>query len=61
MKLVMPTELIKALAENPSAKTKMESMSPSHKREYIAYVQEAKKTETYSRRSLKVIEMLKQA
>lgn len=50
-----------ALAENPSAKARLEGMSSSHKREYIGYVSAAKKTETRSRRALKVIEMLKQA
>ncbi len=45
-----PPSLSAALKRNAKAKTTYESFSPSHKREYIEWIGEAKTTETRDRR-----------
>ena len=50
--------IIKALAKNKSAKSAYEKLSPSHQREYIKWITEAKKEETREKRVSKMIEML---
>jgi bifunctional DNA-binding transcriptional regulator/antitoxin component of YhaV-PrlF toxin-antitoxin module len=54
----VPADLAKALEKFPQAKKKFEILSPSHQKEYAAYVDEAKKEETKKRRIAKVIKML---
>lgn len=53
-----PDYITKALAKNKSAKSVYEKLSPSHQREYIKWITEAKKEETREKRVSKMIEML---
>jgi uncharacterized protein YdeI (YjbR/CyaY-like superfamily) len=45
-----PPSLAKALARNAKAKTTYEGFSPSHKREYVEWISDAKTAETRDRR-----------
>lgn len=56
----MPPFFMAELRKNPKALAAYEAFSPSHKREYIEYVTEAKKEETRQRRMQKTIEWLTQ-
>ena len=47
---IVPPELEVALAKNKTARAAWEKMPPSHRREYVGYIDEAKKTETRVRR-----------
>lgn len=53
-----PPDLAAALAENAEAKAAWERLSPSHRREHVEYILEAKKPETRQRRVEKSIELL---
>lgn len=53
--LEIPPDIKRALAKSKVAKAKFEKMPPSHKREYLGYVLEAKKAETRTRRIEKMI------
>lgn len=44
--------------ENPEAKTLFENMSYTHKKEYIRWIEEAKKAETRENRKAKMITMI---
>ena len=46
----MPPDLKAALAKRPAAATAFTAMSPSHKREYIEWITDAKAAETRARR-----------
>lgn len=48
--LVMPAELVEALSTDAPARMQFEAMSPSHRREYLEWVCEAKRPETRTRR-----------
>ncbi len=52
-------DLAKALASNAAAREEWKKMSPSHKREHVKHVMEAKKPETRARRIAKTIETLR--
>ena len=54
----IPDVLNTLLSKNKKAFEKFSSMSPSHQKEYINYITEAKKEETQIRRAEKVLEML---
>lgn len=56
--LVVPPELKKALSKNKTAKTTFEKFSPSHKREYVEWINEAKTEPTRERRLATTIEWL---
>lgn len=56
--LETPPELATALANNPTARTAWNQLPPSHKREHIRFILEAKKPETRTRRAQKTIETL---
>ena len=56
--VVPPEDLQKALNSNPKAKEFFESLSFSHKREYVGWIHQAKKEETRQRRVQKTIELL---
>ena len=56
--LEIPKELENALKASKHAKAYFESIPPSHKKEYIVYITEAKKEETRLNRIAKTIEML---
>ncbi|HXG35828.1 MAG TPA: DUF3052 family protein [Dehalococcoidia bacterium] len=54
----LPNELLKLIEANPQARQAFDKLPPSHKREHIAYIDEAKKTETRQRRARRTLEML---
>ena len=56
--LVIPAELTAALRKNTRAQTAFESLSPSHKREYVEWIAEAKRDETRQRRVAATLELL---
>lgn len=46
----VPADLAAALKQNPKAQTAFKNFSPSHQREYIEWITEAKKPETKAKR-----------
>lgn len=58
--VVVPPELAAALRTDLEARRHFESLSPSGRREYAAYVAEAKRAETKLRRVDRSIELLRQ-
>lgn len=54
----VPADLAAALKKNAKARATFEGFSPSHKREYIEWITEAKRDETRQRRLGQAIEML---
>ena len=45
-----PADLTAALAKSPKAKVAFDALPPSHRREYTAWINEAKREETRARR-----------
>ena len=56
----VPADLKKAFRTEKEAKTFFEKLSYTHQREYVMWVNEAKREETRQSRILKAVEMLKQ-
>ncbi len=56
--VVVPAELRRALARSPRAKAEFERFPPSHQREVIGYITEARKPETRERRAAKTVQLL---
>ena len=56
--VVVPVELQRALAASPRAKAEFEKFPPSHQREAIGYIIEAKKPETRERRAARTVDLL---
>jgi len=56
--VTIPEELKRALNENPKAKAVFEKLSFTHQKEYVTWINEAKKEETRARRISKTMEML---
>ncbi len=56
--LVMPEELVTALKKNRKALATYEAFSPSHKREYLEWIQEAKTEATRQKRISTAIEWM---
>jgi uncharacterized protein YdeI (YjbR/CyaY-like superfamily) len=54
----MPADLRTALAKNRKAKATYDAFSPSHKREYLSWITEAKATDTRKRRLGQAIEWM---
>lgn len=54
----MPDYFAKALSKNKKAKDTFENFSPSHKREYLEWIVEAKTEETRNKRMVTAIEWL---
>lgn len=48
--LSVPADLMSALKKTPKARATFENFSPSHKREYVEWITEAKEAETRTRR-----------
>lgn len=57
--LVIPIELTKELKKDKEAKSIFDKLSYTHKKEYVKWVEEAKKEETRQRRVEKTVEVLK--
>lgn len=53
-----PTDLVTALQAHPKALGFFQRIPPSHRKEYIEYIEEAKKPETRARRIAKTMEMI---
>jgi hypothetical protein len=53
-----PADLLAALRNNPQARAAYEEMSPSHKREYIEWITDAKRDETRKRRVATAVEWI---
>lgn len=58
--LEIPAELQAVLDQNPQAKSVFEAFPPSHKKEYIVWIREAKREETRQRRLEQMLENLKE-
>lgn len=56
----IPEELAQALARDDVANAAFQGMPPSHQKEHIGYITEAKKPETRARRVEKTLERLRQ-
>jgi len=56
----IPKDMLKELKKDKAAKAFFEKLSYTHQREYVTWIEEAKKEETRQRRVTKTIEMLKQ-
>ena len=56
----VPPELAAELKKDKAAAAFFDKLSYTHKREYVTWINEAKKAETRQTRILKTIEMLKQ-
>jgi uncharacterized protein YdeI (YjbR/CyaY-like superfamily) len=56
----MPAQLLAALNKNKKAKTTFERFAPSHRREYLEWICEAKRDETRQKRIATTIEWLKE-
>jgi uncharacterized protein YdeI (YjbR/CyaY-like superfamily) len=55
----IPAGLAKAFKANPGAEAFFKKMSYTHQREYVTWIEEAKKDETRQSRIAKTIDMLK--
>lgn len=53
-----PTELQEALASNPAASERFLALPPSHQREYLKWIHEAKRSDTRARRIQATIDRL---
>jgi len=51
----VPPDLSRALARAPSAKAAFAALAPSHRREHVKYILDAKKPETRARRIAKTV------
>jgi uncharacterized protein YdeI (YjbR/CyaY-like superfamily) len=58
--VTVPDDLASALRRNRKARDAFESFSPSHRREYIEWITEAKRAETRERRLATTIEWLEE-
>ena len=58
--LPMPPQFTAALEANPAAKATLEGFAPSHRREYVEWISEAKRPETRDKRIAQAVEMLSQ-
>ena len=58
--MTIPLELSSALSADKEAQAIFNKLSSSHQREYIKWVEEAKKAETRAKRIQKMMDMLKQ-
>ena len=58
--LEIPDDLTKALGQDEEAKAFFDKLSYTHRKEYVNWINEAKKEETRQNRLTKTIEMLKQ-
>jgi hypothetical protein len=55
----IPTELVKELKKDKEAKAFFDKLSYTHQKEYVMWINEAKREETRQHRIVKTIEMLK--
>jgi uncharacterized protein YdeI (YjbR/CyaY-like superfamily) len=55
----VPAELKRAFRSDKEAKSAFEKLSYTHQKEYVKWIEEAKKAETRQSRIVKTLEMLK--
>ncbi len=55
----LPPELAATLQGDAEARAAFEALPPSHRREYVEWVAEAKRDDTRERRAAKAVEMLR--
>jgi uncharacterized protein YdeI (YjbR/CyaY-like superfamily) len=53
-----PADLLAALRNNPKARAAYDELSPSHKREYIEWITEARRSETRKQRVASAVEWI---
>jgi uncharacterized protein YdeI (YjbR/CyaY-like superfamily) len=56
--LVVPDELADALKRDKAAQATWKNLAPSHKREYVGWITDAKRADTRTRRIAQAIELL---
>ena len=56
--LIVPDYFVKALAKNKKAKQVFENFTPSHKKEYLMWITEAKTEETRNKRMETALEWI---
>jgi hypothetical protein len=56
----IPPDLAKALKKEKAAQARFDSLSYTHRREYVTHITEAKREETRAKRIARTIEILKQ-
>jgi uncharacterized protein YdeI (YjbR/CyaY-like superfamily) len=56
---LVPPDLMRELKKNKDAKDLFDKLSYTHRREYVRWIEEAKRAETRAGRVVKTIEMLK--
>ena len=54
----IPAELSEALSENEAAERIFAALPPSHRKEYLRWISEAKRAETRRRRATRAAEMM---
>ncbi|MCW2961506.1 MAG: hypothetical protein JWM25_1941 [Thermoleophilia bacterium] len=58
----LPRELVAALSAAPGAQAQFDALTPSHRREYVRWVQEARRKDARERRAAQtVMRLLEQA
>ncbi len=55
---IIPPDLRRALSKSKQAKAAFDRLPPSHRREYLEYIDEAKRPETRARRIEKTVARL---
>lgn len=54
----VPSDLAQALARSDAARALWSTMAPSHRKEYVGWIEEAKRADTRARRVEKAVEMM---
>ena len=54
----VPADLVDALSTDPNARAFFDSLAPSHRKEWVRWIEEAKKPETRSARILRTVSAL---
>lgn len=58
--IIVPPDLEKVLASDAAAKEFFDELSYTHRKEYVRWIEEAKKEETRAKRVVKTLEMLRE-
>jgi len=56
----LPPALATALGDDPAARTAFDALAPSHRKEYVRWIEEAKREETRSSRVEQTLRMLRE-
>lgn len=54
-----PADLVAALVGEPAAQATFDALAPSHRKEYVRWIEEAKKTETRAARVARAVDALR--